>query len=145
METLIEHYGGNPPALRWLLRELVFGRGEYYWSCRTAKSRVICFDDIRDLLARQFNPSELEKQVMYWLALIGNQFHFKNCKQILSQNIAQQITREFDISGWRSLIEEINQLYLTTSRHGYMTERLIEQVCQELPLKKCTIDESCSD
>ncbi len=70
-QQVIEHYAGNPLALKLV----AVGVQEYLGGSISAlldyiRQGVLVFDDIRDLLERQFSRlTELETQVMYWLAV----------------------------------------------------------------------------
>lgn len=90
---------------------------------------IFVFDDIRDLLERQFNRlSKLEKEVMYWLA-------------IEREPVARQKLPEALRSlGQRSLIEKrLNSFTQQPVVMEYITERLIEQVFQEITSGKIAI------
>jgi len=72
-KVLIEHYGGNPLALKMVaaaIQELFAGNVSELMEYLSQRTLVV--EDIRDLLERQFNRlSELEREVMYWLAIQG--------------------------------------------------------------------------
>ncbi len=69
--VLIEHYGGNPLALKMVaptIQDLFNSNISKF--LELLKQGPLVFDDIRNLLDRQFNRlSDLEKEVMYWLAV----------------------------------------------------------------------------
>jgi hypothetical protein len=68
---LVEHYAGNPLALKMVaptIRDFFDGSIANFLECLQQGTSV--FGDIRDLLARQIDRlSDLEQQVMYWLAI----------------------------------------------------------------------------
>jgi len=68
---LIEHYGGNPLALKMMapiIQDLFNSNISKF--LELLKQSPLVFDDIRNLLDQQFNRlSDLEKEVMYWLAI----------------------------------------------------------------------------
>jgi len=69
--VLIEHYGGNPLALKMVaptIQDLFNSNISKF--LELLKQGPLVFDDICNLLDRQFNRlSDLEKEVMYWLAI----------------------------------------------------------------------------
>jgi hypothetical protein len=68
MRSLIQHYLGNPLALKIVsayIQDLFNGNISEFFAQGTT-----VFGDIRNLLAQQFNRlSEIETQIMYWLAI----------------------------------------------------------------------------
>ncbi len=91
--VLVEHYAGNPLALKMVAPII-----QFFFDSSVAKfleflkKRPLVLDDIRHLLDQHFNRlSDLEKEVMYWLA-INQQVSFSN----LPSNFAPQVCpREF--------------------------------------------------
>jgi DNA replication protein DnaC len=69
--TLIEHYAGNPLALKMVAPAIQdFFDSSVSRFLKILNQGTLVFDNIRNLLERQFNRlSDLEKQVMYWLAV----------------------------------------------------------------------------
>jgi WD40 repeat protein len=70
-QATIEHYAGNPLALKMLaplIKDFLLGNISEFVAF--IKKNTFIFDDIYDLLERQFERlSDLEMQVMYWLAI----------------------------------------------------------------------------
>ncbi|KGF71493.1 hypothetical protein DO97_19265 [Neosynechococcus sphagnicola sy1] len=70
-EILITHYGGNPLALKMVAaaaQELFNGR--IVEILNYVQQGLAIFDDIRDLLQRQFDRlSEIEQEMLFWLAI----------------------------------------------------------------------------
>lgn len=68
MRSLIQHYLGNPLALKIVsayIQDLFNGNISEFFA-----QGVTVFGDVRNLLDQQFNRlSEIEKQIMYWLAV----------------------------------------------------------------------------
>jgi hypothetical protein len=70
-QELIEHYAGNPLALKMVAA----GTQELFNDniapvLQYVEQGILIFDDIRDLLERQFQRlSAVEEEVMYWLAI----------------------------------------------------------------------------
>ena len=134
--ALIEHYGGNPLALKMVaaaIQELFAGNisevMEYMGQ------RTLVFEDVRELLARQFNRlSEVEREVMYWLAINREPVSLLELrKDILSSVSKRKLPEALKSLGVRSLIEKSAALFsLQPVVMEYVTERLIEQVCEEI-------------
>jgi NB-ARC domain len=72
-QDLSRNYAGNPLALKIVSAmtiELFGGSLEQFLAQIETENSSLLFDDIRDLLQQQFERlSELERQVMYWLAI----------------------------------------------------------------------------
>ncbi|MBW4609462.1 MAG: hypothetical protein KME22_20220 [Hassallia sp. WJT32-NPBG1] len=70
-QVLIEHYGGNPLALKMVAagtQELF--NGKIAPVLQYVEQGIVIFEDIGDLLKRQFQRlSAVEEEVMYWLAI----------------------------------------------------------------------------
>lgn len=131
-QSLVERYTGNPLALKIVattIQELFGGSIADFLSQGST-----VFGDIADLLDQQFNRlSELEKQVMFWLAINREGV----CLSELKADIVPAV-------GQRELIEAVESLQLRCliERQAasftqqpvvmeYVTEQLIHQVCQE--------------
>jgi WD40 repeat protein len=147
IQALIEYYQGNPLALKIVatpLQDLYDHNIEVFLA---EKPRL--FKTIRDLLAQQFNRlSELEKQVMYWLAINREAVTAAELQTDLLPSVPQAKLRDTLVSlDQRSLIERITPAVVTPTTSvkredvsytqqpvvmEYVTEQLIEQVCQEV-------------
>jgi hypothetical protein len=90
-ELLISHYGGNSLALKMVAPALRdFFNGNVSKLLELVKKGTLVFDDIRDLLERQFNRlTDLEKQVMYYLAIKPEPVLFQQLQEDLMQEISQ--------------------------------------------------------
>lgn len=68
---IVEHYAGNPLALKMVaaaIQELLNSNISEF--LELLNQGTLVFDDIRDVLERQFDRlSDLEKEIMYWLAI----------------------------------------------------------------------------
>ncbi|MCU0547194.1 MAG: hypothetical protein MUE44_34390 [Oscillatoriaceae cyanobacterium Prado104] len=100
---------------------------------------TLVFDDIRNLLDRQFNRlSDVEKKVMYWLAIEREPVSLRELQQDLVAKLT--IKELLEVLGSlvrRSLIEKTSDGYTQQPVvMEYMTERLIEQVCTEITSSK---------
>jgi WD40 repeat protein len=134
--TLVNHYGGNPLALRIsaaLIQDIAGGNISN--TIAFVDRNAFIFDDILDILERQFSRlSDAEKSVMYWLAIYGEPIEFN---QLLSDAIYQ--TERADLFQAlvslqrRSLIEKTTFTYFQQPVISeYVLKKLIEKVTQEI-------------
>lgn len=142
-KILIEHYGGNPLALKMVASGIQYlVEGSVTEVVELLNQGSFVFDDIRDLLARQFNRlSELEKQVMYWLAINREPVSFQELQADLVPKISDSKLLENLASLKRRSLIERNSTSFTQQPvvMEYMTERLIEQVCQEITTEEIAL------
>lgn len=134
---LIDLYRGNPLTLKIVsttIQELFGGKVSEF-----LKQTTLVFGDIRDFLQRQFDRlSELEKTIMYWLALE----HRPISLEILRDNILvpfpqPELLEALESLGRRSLIErsaEVGRALFTLQPvvMEYVIQDLIENVGLEL-------------
>jgi ABC-type dipeptide/oligopeptide/nickel transport system ATPase subunit len=142
-KLIVQHYGGNP----WLLQIFAsvvlnlfdsnFRKFIKFW-----KQCPLVFNEICVLLDSQFNRlSDLEKSVMYWLAInrqpvslqeLWNDLFLTQEKQKLP-DILRSLER-------RSLIEK-NVLGFTLQPvvMEYVTKRFVEEVCHEILAEKVSL------
>lgn len=128
--TLIEHYAGNPLALKLVAiatQELFNGNLEKV--LKWVQQGVLIFDDVRSLLERQFNRlSNTEQAMMYWLATrhkpvsvteLGEDLVNQTCKRDLPQAIYSLMRR--------SLIDKNNDLFsMQPFVMSYVLERFVQ-------------------
>lgn len=134
--VLIEHYAGNPLALKMVAS----GIKDFFDSSianflEFLHQGTSVFGDIRDLLACQLNRlSDLEQQVMYWLAINREPVTFSE----LRTDFVPQVSLGYLLEALtslerRSLIEKRRSLFtLQPVVMEYMTDRLSEQICEEI-------------
>ncbi len=132
---LIEHYAGNPLALKMVaatIQELFDGNVSELMEY--LRQQTLVFEDIRDLLARQFDRlSELEKEVMYWLAINREPVSISELKLDIVSPASKKLPEALKSLGRRSLIERSAALFsLQPAVMEYVTERLIEQFASEI-------------
>ncbi|MBD1914079.1 MULTISPECIES: NB-ARC domain-containing protein [unclassified Leptolyngbya] len=135
-KQLITHYSGNPLALKLVAaatQELFNGR--IVEVLNYVKQGLAIFDDIRDVLQRQFDRlSNIEREVIIWLAISREPVSLYE----LDENITTTVSKRRLPDGIqalrrRSLIEkEDEQFFLQPVVLEYVTERLVEQACQEI-------------
>jgi WD40 repeat protein len=147
VQKLIECYQGNPLALKIVaapLKELFNSDIAAFLAQET-----LLFKDIRGLLAQQFERlSVLEQQVMYWLAINREAVSTQQLQADLLPSVSQAELWDVLVSlDRRSLVEKIEPnsakpatlMKLDCIRYTqqpvvmeYITEVLIERVCQEV-------------
>ncbi|MBW4646566.1 MAG: NB-ARC domain-containing protein [Goleter apudmare HA4340-LM2] len=131
-KVLLDWYAGNPLFLKLVataIQELFGGNLSEF-----IQQGTVVFGDIRAILDRQFNRlSQLEKHMMYWLALHQDCISVPNLpKNIipgLSPRVCQRLTLEaVELLQRRSLIErQTSSFSQTPVLIEYIIERLIEE------------------
>lgn len=130
---LCEIYSDNPLALKIVsasIQNLFDGEIEAFLQTET-----IVFSGIRRLLDQQFKRlSELEKTVMYWLAINRNWTSIAELLEDIVPTVSQShLLEALESLSWRSLIEKQSGKYTQQSVvMEYVTERLIEKIAAEL-------------
>src|SRR5919199_966689 len=143
-KVLVEHYAGNPLALKMVacaIKDFFDGSIANFLEC--LQQGTLVFGDVRDLLAHQIDRlSNLEQQVMYWLAI--------NREPVTLSEIRADFVRQVSLADLlealsslerRCLLDKATPTLIEQNRTfftlqpvvmEYMTDRLIEQVCLEL-------------
>ncbi|AUB38343.1 WD40 repeat [Nostoc flagelliforme CCNUN1] len=130
---LVEKYSGNPLALKLVsepIRELFDGDIAAF----LAEGEII-FGDTRNLLDQQFERlSEIEKEIIYWLAI---KRELVSLDELLNDIVRplpkREVMEALESLRRRSLIEQRTALFtLQSVVMEYMTDRLVEQVCHEV-------------
>ena len=138
---LVNRYVGNPLALKIVsttIQELFEGNIASF----LAQSTIV-FGGIRNLLDQQFNRlSALEEKVMYWLAI--NREERVSLRELQGDMLPPMSQRELievlESLAKRSLIETVAGLFwLQPVVMQYVTDRLVEQVCEEITTQKIAI------
>jgi WD40 repeat protein len=132
-QILIQHYAGNPLALKiaaTTIQELFDGNVAQF-----LEHGATVFSDISDLLDQQVTRlSKLEQQVMYWLAINREWVSLEELRDdIIPAASPRSLLNALESLQLRSLIEK--QSIRFTQQPvvmEYVTERLIERVCQEI-------------
>ena len=140
-EALVQRYQGNPLALKIASTSIVdLFEGDIR---EFLDQGTIVFNGIRNLLAHQIGRcSEVETQIMYWLAINREPVSLMDLQADLYPTVSKaRLLEALDSLRWRSLIER-TKLSLMESHKGYftqqpvvmeyMTDQLIEQTTQAL-------------
>lgn len=132
-QELTRRYAGNPLALKVVattIQELFDGDIAAFLAEGTT-----VFDDIRYLLGQQFDRlSSLEQSIMYWLAINREPCLIAELQEDLIPAVSRsKLIEAIGVLRWRSLIDKtINQYTQQPVIMEYVTERLIERICQEI-------------
>lgn len=133
LTKLSECYGGNVLALKLVattIQDLFAGDLSEF-----LQQSSIVFGDIRELIEQQFQRlSELEQDVMYWLAINREPVSISLLYEDLTSPINKiNLLDTLESLGRRSLIDKTAACF--TLQHvvrEYITSRLVEEVCQEI-------------
>ncbi|MEG5039827.1 MULTISPECIES: WD40 domain-containing protein [unclassified Microcoleus] len=134
--SLISRYGGNPLALKIVAS----GVTEFFDSSISRfleflKQGLFIFDDIRDLLERQFQRlSDIEQEIMYWLAINREPVLLEELQEdFVSPILTSELLQALGSLQHRSLIEKNNARFTQQPVvMEYVITRLIEQICKEI-------------
>ena len=132
-QTLSERYAGNPLALKIVastVQDLFDGSISEFLAEGT-----IVFDDIRHLLTQQFDRlSQLERDLMYWLAIAREPIPLVELQaDLLSPVPKTKLLEAIGSLVRRSLIEKTAQCYTQQPVvMEYVTDRLVAAVSVEL-------------
>ncbi|MBW4606944.1 MAG: hypothetical protein KME22_06880 [Hassallia sp. WJT32-NPBG1] len=138
--NLIENYSGNPLALKLVsetIREL-FGRDIDAF----LDEGEIIFGDTRDLLDQQFErTSNLEKEIIYWLAIKREAVSLEDLlDDIVRPVVKRELLEAVESLRRRSLIEKSAALFtLQPVVMEYITEMLVEKVAQDISTGEMTL------
>jgi WD40 repeat protein len=132
-EELINFYDGNPLALEIIARHI-------FWVFDGNISKFLTvgrnlFGDLKDLLDWHFHRlSELEKEIMYWLAISREPVAIELLRdKILTLDGKEKVAESLELLDRRLPITKSNTGFtLQAVLSEYMTEKLIEQVCREI-------------
>ncbi|MFN6476674.1 NB-ARC domain-containing protein [Nostoc sp. DedQUE07] len=130
---LVEKYSGNPLALKLVsepIRELFGGDIAAF----LAEGEII-FGDTRNLLNQQFERlSEIEKEIIYWLAIKRELVSLDELLNDIARPLPKrEVMEALESLRRRSLIEQRTALFtLQSVVMEYITDQLIEQICDEI-------------
>jgi WD domain, G-beta repeat/NB-ARC domain/Pentapeptide repeats (8 copies) len=142
-DRLIQRYAGNPLALKIVtstIQELFDGDVAEF-----LQEGIAFFGDIGELLDEQFNRlSSLEKQIMFWLAVSQEPISLTELNEDITSFISKrELLEGLESLCRRPLIEKLgNRFTQQPVVMEYMTEKIIEQVFQELVKKELSLLES---
>ena len=134
--SLIERYGGNPLALKIVTTTIqdLFGGNIAEFLTHIAQGTAV-FGDIRDLLEQQLNRlSNLEREIMYWLAINREPISLVQLNQDLTSIVLPRTLLEALESLSRRSLIEIHAGSFTQQPvvMEYIIERFIEEIVAEI-------------
>ncbi len=140
LRALVERYAGNALALKIVATTIldVFNGNV----AEFLNQSTVVFGDIRELLDQQFERlSDLEKEIMYWLAINREPVSLSELRSdIVSPVPPQKLLEALESLGRRSLIEKSAALFsLQPVVMEYVTSQWIEQVCEEIFIDKIAL------
>ncbi|MFL9458350.1 NB-ARC domain-containing protein [Tolypothrix bouteillei VB521301_2] len=142
-QTLIHHYGGNPLALKLVaaaIQDLFNGSITEVLPYLTQGLAV--FEDIRDLLAHQFDRlCDAEQKTLFWFAIHREPISIADIRESTIDLAAQQsVPNPLNSLLRRSLIEKNNGLFfLQPVVMEYVTERFVQQICFEFETQQLNV------
>ena len=135
-ETLVEHYRGNPLALKLVAattQELFNGRIVEVLSY--VQQGLAVFDDIQNLLRRQFDRlSEIEQEVIVWLAISREPVSlFELNQDVVATASRRRLLDAIQSLLRRSLIEKEDEYFsLQPVVLEYATDQFVQRVFVEI-------------
>ena len=145
-QALIEHYSGNPLALKIVAAAIQdFFNSNVADFLEVLQQGTSVFGEIRDLLGCQVDRlSDLEQQVMYWLAIAREPITLAELRaDFLPQVSLGDLLEALTALERRCLIDKVMPTLIEKSCTRftlqpvvmeYMTEQLIERMCSEIAL-----------
>ena len=139
-KELVKFFAGNPLALNFVSTDIIDlfdGDLDKFLS-----EGLETYSGIQDILDQQFNRlSEMEKKIMYWLAINREAISFSELRDDFVYPIEPtELAEALKSLVWRSLIEKSGGLFtLQNVVMEYITEKLIEEVSEEIRRGKITL------
>jgi WD40 repeat protein len=133
-QTLIQHYGGNPLALKLVATATQdLFNGSITEVLTYLDQGIYVFEDIRDLLERQFDRlSEAEQKMLFWFAIHREPISIAEIREDVDRSHQQQVPNLINSLFRRSLIEKTEGLFfLPPVVMEYGTDRFVQQICSE--------------
>lgn len=134
-DVLVEHYAGNPLALKMAaatIREVFGGNIATF-----LREGPVILHTVRQLLDYQFERlSGLERELMYWLAIERDPVPLEEVSGDLKDAVPKrEVLAALQSLRWRCLLERAEPGVVFTLQAvvlEYVSERLVEQVCEEV-------------
>ena len=153
-QDLVNHYGGNPLALKMVASATqdLFNSSIHDFLAYLSQ-RILIFEDIRDLLDRQFSRlSEAEQKTLFWFAIHHEPLTLTDIQNSVMGVVQQQsVPQHINSLLRRSLIEKAKPtqkkegaFFLQPVVMEYVTERLIQRLCTEFTTRQLDVWQSHS-
>lgn len=141
--VIIHYYAGNPLILKMVISVIQFFFDSSISNyVEFLNQEELIFDDVRNLLEQQFNRlANLEKEIMYWLAINREPASLQELQKYFTQQASlSKLIESLSSLERRSLIET-NVAVFTQQPviMKYITERLSEQNHKEVITKQSTL------
>ncbi len=142
-QFIIDRYSGNPLALKIVASSIrdFFG-GNLSEFLQVLNQDFFLFDDIRDLLAQQFDRlTDVEKKIMYWLAIAREPISFQELQAHFFQKTSiNEVLQSLLALQQRSLVEKSEE-YFTQQPvvMEYVTREFIDRICEEIAAEKVSM------
>lgn len=142
-QTLIEHYGGNPLALKLVavaIQDLF--NGSISEVMPYLNQGLAVFEDIRDVLNRQFDRlPAAEQKILFWFAIYREPVSIGDIREnVVDLAIQQRVPNLVNALLRRSLIEKNDGLFfLQPVVMEYVTERFVQQICSEFETQQLSL------
>ncbi|MBW4623355.1 MAG: hypothetical protein KME17_28860 [Cyanosarcina radialis HA8281-LM2] len=135
-QTVVKHYAGNPLALKMVAAAIqdVF-ENDVTNFIEFVRQGNLVFEDIRDLLERQFDRlTEREKEIMYWLAIEREPVTLQELEDNFVASISTgELLQSLASLQRRSIIEKTAASFTQQPVvMEYMTTDLIQRVTEEI-------------
>ncbi|MBW4546458.1 MAG: NACHT domain-containing protein [Symplocastrum torsivum CPER-KK1] len=134
--SVISHYVGNPLALKIVASAIRDSLDSHLSNfLKILNQGTFIFDDIRDLLERQFQRlSQLEQEIMYWLAINREPVLLEELQEdFVSPISASEVLQALASLQRRSLIEKNNARFTQQPVvMEYTINQLIERIFEEI-------------
>lgn len=141
--TLIDHYSGNPLALKLVASAIQdLFNGNISEVMPFLNQGLAVFEDIRDVLDRQFDRlSDSEQKTLFWFAIHREPVSIADIRENVVDLAAQQrVPNLINSLLRRSLIEKIDGLFfLQPVVMEYVTERFVQQICIEFETQQLNV------
>lgn len=142
-QTLIHHYGGNPLALKLVAAATQdLFNGSITEVMPYLSQGLAVFEDIRDLLDRQFDRlSEAEQKILSWFAILREPISIAEIREnVINPAVQQNVPNLINSLFRRSLIEKNDGLFfLQPVVMEYVTERFVQQICIEFETQQLNV------
>lgn len=141
-ETLIHHYGGNPLALKLLATAIQdLFNGSISEVLPYLSQGLAVFEDIRDLLERQFaRLTEAEQKMLFWFAIHREPVSIAGIREDVDQDDQKLVPNLINSLFRRSLIEKTEGLFfLQPVVMEYVTDQFVQQICTEFETGKLNV------
>jgi WD40 repeat protein/transcriptional regulator with XRE-family HTH domain len=142
-QTLIDHYGGNPLALKLVASAIqdLFNSSISEVMPYLSQGLAV-FEDIRDVLDRQFDRlSEAEQKILFWFAIHREPISIADIREnVVDPAVQQRVPNLVNALLRRSLVEKTDGLFfLQPVVMEYATERFVQQVCIEFETQQLNL------